>query len=78
MSAVATRRRSALVTDPPATERPAARLFEPQRPDGGVSLEERLLAVWEDLTRQGHAGCPVCGGRISVASGCEGCGSELS
>jgi hypothetical protein len=78
MSAVATRRRSALVTDPPAAVRPAARLFEPQQPDGGVSLEERLLGVWEDLTLQGEAGCPVCGGRIHVASGCDGCGSELS
>ena len=62
----------------PQTERSTQRLFEPQRPDGGVSLEERLLAVWEDLTRQGHAGCPVCGGRIHVASGCGDCGSELS
>jgi hypothetical protein len=78
MSAVATHGRSALVTDPPAAERPAARLFEPRRPDGGVSLEERLLAVWEDLTREGHAGCPVCGGRINVTSGCEACGSDLS
>lgn len=78
MSAVATCRGPGLVTDPPAAERPAARLFEPHRPDGGVSLEERLLAVWEDLTRDGHAGCPVCGGRIHVASGCEACGSELS
>ncbi len=78
MSAVATRRRPPLVTDPPAAVRPAARLFEPHSPDGGVSLEERLLAVWEDLTRQGDAGCPVCGGRMHVASGCEACGSELS
>jgi hypothetical protein len=78
MTTVATRRRPALVTDPPAAVRPAERLFEPQRPDGGVSLEERLLAVWEDLTRQGDAGCPVCGGRIHAASGCERCGSELS
>jgi hypothetical protein len=78
MSAVATRRRSPLVTDPPATARPAARLFEPQRPDGGVTLEERLLGVWEDLTRHGHAGCPVCGGRMQVAHACEACGSELS
>jgi hypothetical protein len=78
MSAVATRRRSALIADPPAAARPASRLFEPQRPDGGVSLEERLLAVWEDLTRQGHAGCPVCGGRMRTAQGCEGCGSAVS
>ncbi|MDX6582577.1 MAG: hypothetical protein QOI10_1761 [Solirubrobacterales bacterium] len=78
MSAVATRRRSALVTDPPATARSATRLFEPQRPDGGVSLEERLLAVWEDLISHGHAGCPVCGGRIQADAGCDGCGSALS
>ena len=78
MSAVATRRRSALITDPPATARPAQRLFEPQRPDGGVSLEERLLGVWEDLTRHGHAGCPVCGGRMRHSHSCDGCGSELS
>jgi hypothetical protein len=78
MSAVATHRRSALVTDPPATAHPAPRLFEPQRPDGGVTLEERLLAVWEDLTREGHAGCPVCGGRMRAAGGCEHCGSDLS
>ena len=78
MSAVATHRRSALVTDPPAAVRPAARLFEPQQPDGGVSLEERLLGVLEDLTHQGEAGCPVCGGRMRAAGGCEGCGSDLS
>ena len=78
MSAVATRRRSPLVTDPPATARPAPRLCEPQRPDGGVTLEERLLGVWEDLTHQGEAGCPVCGGRIHGPSACGDCGSELS
>ncbi len=77
-SAIATRRRSPLVTDPPATARPAQRLFEPQRPDGGVTLEERLLGVWEDLTHQGEAGCPVCGGRIHGPVACEDCGSELS
>jgi hypothetical protein len=78
MSAVATRRRLPLVTDPPAAARPAARLFEPPRPDGGVTLEERLLGVWEDLTRDGNAGCPVCGGRLLAADGCGGCGSALS
>ena len=78
MSAVATRRRSPLVTDPPAAARPAARLFEPHRPDGGVTLEERLLGVWEDLTHQGEAGCPVCGGRIHTTAACERCGAELS
>jgi hypothetical protein len=77
-SAIATRRRSPLVTDPPAAARPARRPLQPHQPDGGVSLEERLLAVWEDLTGHGHAGCPVCGGRINAGAGCDGCGSAIS
>jgi hypothetical protein len=76
MSAVATHRRSALVTDPPAAERPAARLFEPRA--GGVSLEDKILRTWEDLAGRGDAGCPVCGGRMRVTAGCEACGSELA
>lgn len=75
MSAVATPERSARVTDPPATERPEPRLFEPRT--GGVTLEDSILGIWEDLTGQGSAGCPVCGGRIHVAGGCEACGSGL-
>ena len=76
VSAVATRRRSALVTDSPAAARPAPRLFEPRT--GGVSLQDSILRTWEDLTGQGSAGCPVCGGRIRVAGGCESCGSSLA
>ena len=66
---------SARVRVTPATGRPAARLFEPRT--GGVSLEDSILRTWEDLTDQGSAGCPVCGGRLRVAAGCESCGSEL-
>ena len=77
MAAVATAiDRPALLTDPPATERPAPRLFEPA--SGGVSLEELILHTWEDLTAAGSAGCPVCGGRMRAADGCGDCGSELS
>jgi hypothetical protein len=77
MAAVATAiDRPPLVTDPPATERPAPRLFEPA--SGGVSLEESILRTWEDLTATGSAGCPVCGGRMRAADGCGDCGSELS
>ena len=78
MSAVATGERGAHVADPPAAAHPAERLFEPRRPDGGVTLEDSLLRVWEDLSRDGHAGCPVCGGRMTVAGCCRECGSELS
>jgi hypothetical protein len=76
MSAVATRRRSPLVVDPPAAERPEPRLFEPRA--GGVTLEDSILGTWEDLIGDRGAGCPVCGGRMRVAAGCESCGSELS
>lgn len=77
MGAVATPARSAFVTHPSATERPAARLFEPIR-SGEASLEDSILDVWEELTETGNAGCPVCGGRMHAAGGCGGCGSELS
>ena len=69
-----------LVEEPPATGRsepPAPRLFEPEADPGGVSLEDSILRVWEDLAGSGGAECPVCGGRMRVASGCGNCGSEL-
>ena len=74
MSAVVTGERPAYVTDPPAAVRSAPRLFQA----GEVSLEELILGAWEDLATDGHAGCPVCGGRIALERGCDGCGSELS
>jgi len=75
-TAVATDERSARTRATPGTGRPARRLFEPHT--GGVSLEDSILRTWEDLTDQGSAGCPVCGGRQRAASACEDCGSELS
>ena len=74
MSPVATQPRRALLSDPPPAERSAERLFEP----GGLTLEDTILGVWEDLTGEGRAECPVCGGALRVAGGCEGCGSELA
>jgi hypothetical protein len=76
MSALATSERRAFVIDPPATARSAQRLFEPRA--GEVSLEDMILVAWEDLTATGSAECSVCGGRQTVTSGCEACGSELS
>ncbi len=59
----------------PAADRPASRLFEPA--GGELSLEDSILGTWEDLERRGFAGCPVCGGQITLAHGCEDCGAEL-
>jgi hypothetical protein len=56
------------------TERSAARLFEPR----GLTLEDTILGAWEDLLAGGPAECPVCGDTMRVASGCRGCGSDLS
>ena len=73
MSAVATR--PARTDVGPMVGRPAARLFDP--PGGELTLEESILGVWDELAREGEAGCPVCGGRIQ-AHGCGDCASALS
>jgi hypothetical protein len=69
-AAVAT---EAALAERPPTEAPAPRLFEP----GGSTLEDIVLGVWEDLATIGRAECPVCGGSMGRASGCESCGAEL-
>lgn len=80
MGAVATSETGPSVIDPPATGHsppPAPRLFEPQADPHGVSLEDLILGAWEDLDGNGSAECPVCGGRMRLALGCEDCGSQL-
>jgi hypothetical protein len=52
----------------------ADRLFEP----GGVSLEDSILRIWDELVNEGRTACPVCGGSMTPAGGCEDCRSELS
>jgi hypothetical protein len=64
------------VDRPSRPERSAQRLFEPRA--GAVSLEDQILAAWEDLAGATSAECPVCGGRMRITSGCDACGSELS
>jgi hypothetical protein len=61
------------VAERPLAGGPTARLFEP----GSVTLEDAILAVWQDLVAEGRAECPVCGGSISADGGCDACGSEL-
>jgi len=50
------------------------RLFEP----AGSTLEDVVLGAWEDLAAGGPAECPVCGGTMHAAGGCNSCGSDLS
>ena len=57
-----------------ATTARSARLFEPK----GLTLEDLILGAWEDLRAGSSAECPVCGGTMRAASGCGGCGSDLS
>ena len=77
MSTVATPRRQRAMTQRAlAPERSAQRLFQPRA--GEVSLEDQILAAWEDLAGTTSADCPVCHGAMSVSSGCDDCGSQLS
>ena len=55
-------------------ERSTQRLFDP----GGPTLEDMVVAAWEDLVADGRAECPVCGGAMSLLDGCADCGSDLS
>ena len=73
MSALATREQEAVATERPQRARLAPPLF-----DDGLTLEDRILGVWEDLVVEGRAACPVCGGSVAAGSPCSGCGSELS
>ena len=73
MSATATTTHSPELTIDATTER-SARLFEPK----GLTLEDTILGAWEDLLAGGPAECPVCGGTLRAASGCGGCGADLS
>jgi tRNA(Ile2) C34 agmatinyltransferase TiaS len=50
------------------------RLFE----SPGSTLEDVVLGAWEDLVAGGPAECPVCGGSMRSAGGCEDCGTDLS
>jgi hypothetical protein len=73
MNAVATR--EAPVTPADAAAEPSAeRLFEPR----GPTLEDRIVAAWDELTVAGRVSCPVCAGEMSRTGGCQGCGSELA
>ena len=72
MTAVATETRDRASTE--SQPERSTRLFEP----GGPTLEDVVLGAWEELVADGRAECPVCGSAMSLLTGCEGCGAELS
>ena len=72
MTAVATKTRDRVSTE--SQPERAAHLFEPGRP----TLEDVVLGAWEELVADGRAECPVCGSAMSLLTGCEECGAELS
>jgi hypothetical protein len=45
---------------------------------GELTLDERVVAVLEDLALRERAPCLVCGGELSPAGRCADCGSSLS
>jgi hypothetical protein len=74
MGAVATREPPVARDQGEATEPVAEQLFDPQ----GPTLEDAILAAWDELTEVGNVTCPVCSGKMSRTGGCERCGSELA
>jgi hypothetical protein len=74
MSAVATREAHAPAPQRGGADTPAPQLFDPS----GPTLEDAIVATWDELTVAGHATCPVCSGEMSAAGRCESCGSELA
>jgi DnaJ-class molecular chaperone len=71
MAALATRERT--VPERSQPDQRASKLFEP----GSVTLEDAILAVWQELRAKGRAACPVCAGSVSADGACSDCGSEL-
>jgi hypothetical protein len=74
MTAVATREPRVRSPEGDSADPPTRRLFEPQ----GPTLEEAILATWDELVSADHATCPVCSADMSRTSGCETCGSQLT
>ena len=64
-------------------DRPAGHPARAERAEpGGMTLEERLDLVLDDVRGQGYAECPVCCGSMAPADGggarCDDCGSTAS
>ena len=57
-------------------QRQAKPIAGPHQERSAPTLEDVVLAAWEDLGLRGRAACPVCDGWIEP-SGCPSCGSLL-
>ena len=83
MSAPALTERSQRLTAPPGEigRTDADRRSSERSGGGGLTLEQRLDGVWEDLRADGAADCPVCEASMSLSAEghavCGGCGSRL-
>jgi hypothetical protein len=79
MTAVATREPDGALAERDARERDAERRVTPRLFErGGPTLEDSILAAWDELAADRRVECPVCGGSMSLPGGCDDCGSELS
>ncbi len=74
MSAVATRERERAGLEHGSGKPPTQRLFEPK----GPTLEDAIVALWQELSSAEQAICPVCSGEMTRSGGCSGCGSQLA
>jgi tRNA(Ile2) C34 agmatinyltransferase TiaS len=45
---------------------------------GDVTLDDRVMAILEDLALREHARCLVCGGDMVATGQCRNCGSSLA
>jgi hypothetical protein len=73
MTSVATAETRVPGTGRGGADAPGPRLFEP----AGPTLEDAIVATWEELASAGHATCPVCAGELARGGACGTCGSEL-
>jgi hypothetical protein len=53
----------------------------PRKPDGRLTLEQRLTRTWQELQTAGTATCPLCHEPMRNTGGageCTSCGTTLS
>ncbi len=79
MAAVAThvRRFPRKISDQTFSKPPTGQSASGRAAPSGLTLEDLILGVWEDLKGRGGAECPVCDGSMNRHGDCASCGSHL-